>query len=130
MVMEPMAAEDLEDLLTQAARARRLAGAIPNDPIGLRLAQVADELDAEIDRQTRIITSSEGIPASDVPKASAPQSPVQSDRGRRDRHIAGSERKRSPSAPMSNVRKPEPPQERSSHRVPIRLVSLAFQSKV
>jgi hypothetical protein len=62
MVMEPMAPEDLEDLLTQAARARRLARAIPNDPMGLRLAQVADELDAEIDRQTRITTSSEGIP--------------------------------------------------------------------
>jgi hypothetical protein len=47
--------EDLEDLLTQAARARRLARAIPNDPMGLRLAQVADELDAEIARHARII---------------------------------------------------------------------------
>jgi hypothetical protein len=93
MVMEPMAAEDLEDLLTQAARARRLARATPNDSMGLRLAQVADELDAEIDRQTRIITSSEGIPGVGRLKASAPQSPVRSDRGR-DRHIAGSERKK------------------------------------
>ena len=53
-----MAPKDLEDLLTQAARARRLAMAIPDDPMGLRLAQVADELDAEIARQARNITSS------------------------------------------------------------------------
>jgi hypothetical protein len=37
--MDPMAPEDLEDLLTKAALARRLAMAIPDDPIGLRLAQ-------------------------------------------------------------------------------------------
>jgi hypothetical protein len=30
------------------------------------IAQVADELDAEIDRQAGIITRSEGVPASDV----------------------------------------------------------------
>jgi hypothetical protein len=51
MVLDPMAPKDLEDLLTRAARARRLAMAIPDDPMGLRLAQVADELDAEIARQ-------------------------------------------------------------------------------
>jgi hypothetical protein len=50
---------------------RRLARAIPDDPMGQRLAQVADDLDAEIDRQARIITSSEGgVPASDVPMVS------------------------------------------------------------
>jgi hypothetical protein len=37
MVLNPMAPKDLEDLLTQAARARRLARATPNDPTGLRL---------------------------------------------------------------------------------------------
>jgi transposase len=42
------------------AGARRLARAIPNDPIRLRLTQLADELAAEIDRQARIIASSEG----------------------------------------------------------------------
>ena len=50
-----MAPKDLEDLLTQAARARRLAMAIPDDPIGLRLAQLATELDAEIARQAKLI---------------------------------------------------------------------------
>ena len=34
--------------------------------MGRRLAQVADELDAEIDRQAGIITRSEVVPASDV----------------------------------------------------------------
>jgi hypothetical protein len=62
MVQQPIAPKDLGDLLTQAARARRLARAIPNDPMGLRPVQVADELDAEIDRQVRIITSSVGRP--------------------------------------------------------------------
>jgi hypothetical protein len=59
MQQEPMAPEDLEDLLTRAAGARRLARAIPDDPMGLRLAEAADELDAEIDRETKIITSGE-----------------------------------------------------------------------
>ena len=66
MLQQPMASKDLEALLTQAARAQRLARAIPKDPMGRRLAQVADELDAEIDRQAGIITRSEGVPASDV----------------------------------------------------------------
>jgi hypothetical protein len=40
----------LEDLLIQAARAPRLAGTIQDDQMGLRLTQVVDELNAEIDR--------------------------------------------------------------------------------
>ena len=71
MVMEPVAPEDLEDLLTQAARARRLARAIPDDPMGQRLAQVADDLDAEIDRQARIITSSEAASRRTPPPSGA-----------------------------------------------------------
>jgi hypothetical protein len=39
MVQQPIAPKDLGDLLTQAARARRLARAIPNDPMGLRLVR-------------------------------------------------------------------------------------------
>ena len=54
-----MALKDLEDLAAKAARVRRLARALPDDPIGLRLAQFANELDAEIDRRAR---SSEGDP--------------------------------------------------------------------
>ena len=57
-----MAWEDLQNLLIQAARPRRLARAAANDPIGLQLAQLADELDAEIDRQARMIASSESLP--------------------------------------------------------------------
>jgi hypothetical protein len=65
-----MAPQNLEDLLTQAARERRLARAIPDDPMGQRLAQVADELDAEIDREAKIIKSlstARATPASGTP---------------------------------------------------------------
>jgi hypothetical protein len=60
-----MSPKDLEDLLTRAARARRLARAIPNDPMRLQLAQVADELEGEIDRQTRIFTGGGEVPAAE-----------------------------------------------------------------
>jgi hypothetical protein len=50
----------MEDLLAQAARARRLAMAIPNDPMGRRLTQIADDLDAEIVRQAWIIHGRKG----------------------------------------------------------------------
>jgi hypothetical protein len=48
----------MEDLLTQAARARRLAMTIPDDSTGQRLSQIADDLDAEIARQAWSITLS------------------------------------------------------------------------
>jgi phage FluMu protein gp41 len=55
----PLTSEALEKLLNRASLARRLATAIPSDPMALRLAQIAEELDAEIDRQVQIITSSD-----------------------------------------------------------------------
>jgi hypothetical protein len=38
----------LSELGDQAARARRLAWLIPSDPMGRRLAEIAKELEAEI----------------------------------------------------------------------------------
>ncbi len=60
MASDPMTPQDMEDLLDQAARARRLAMAIPNDPMGRRLTQIADDLDAEIVRQAWIVPGRKG----------------------------------------------------------------------
>jgi hypothetical protein len=61
MASDPMTPQDMEDLLAQAARARHLAMAIPNDPMGRRLTQIADDLDAEIVRQAWVIYGRKGI---------------------------------------------------------------------
>ena len=45
MASDPMTPQDMEDLLAQAARARRLAMAIPNDPMGQRLIPTRDDPD-------------------------------------------------------------------------------------
>jgi hypothetical protein len=44
----------IEDLLEQAARARRLAVAIGGDPAAPKLLHLAEELDAEIVRLFRL----------------------------------------------------------------------------
>jgi hypothetical protein len=44
----------LQYLLAQAARARRLATAIAGDPAALRLFHLAEEMDAEIVRLSRL----------------------------------------------------------------------------
>jgi hypothetical protein len=46
--------EALETLLDQAARARRLAIAIEGDPAAVRLERLAEELEAEIVRNSRL----------------------------------------------------------------------------
>jgi hypothetical protein len=48
MIYDPMKPEEIETLLEQAARARRLAIAISGDPAATRLEQIAEELEAKI----------------------------------------------------------------------------------
>jgi hypothetical protein len=50
----PLSLMPIADLLEQAARARRLAIAIRDDPAAPRLIHLAEELDAEIVRQSRL----------------------------------------------------------------------------
>jgi hypothetical protein len=50
----PLSLTPLSDLLEQAARARRLAGAIGNDPAAPRIEQLAEEIEAEIVRLSRL----------------------------------------------------------------------------
>jgi hypothetical protein len=50
----PMSLMPLQYLLAQAARARRLATAIAGDPAALRLFHLAEEMDAEIVRLSRL----------------------------------------------------------------------------
>jgi hypothetical protein len=50
----PLSLAQLQDLLEKAARAKRLATAINGDPAAPRLLQLAEELDAEIVRLSRL----------------------------------------------------------------------------
>jgi hypothetical protein len=50
----PLSLTPVADLLEQAARARRLAIAISHDPAAPRLTDLADELEAEIARLSRL----------------------------------------------------------------------------
>ena len=50
----PLSLTPLADLLEQASRARRLAIAFRHDPAASRLVDLAEELEAEIARQSRL----------------------------------------------------------------------------
>jgi hypothetical protein len=50
----PMSLTPVTDLLERAARARRLAIAIDGDPAAPRLVDLAEELEAEIARLSRL----------------------------------------------------------------------------